>query len=451
MTLLLKFGGTSVADAAHIREVGRIVNGCVARRPVVVASAHAGVTDLLDRLAHDAVKGRADLDPIAERHRTVLRDLGLSTEPIEPLLAELEAVLRGVALVRELSPRTLDLVHSFGERLSVRAVAAHLRSAGIEAMAIDAFDAGLVTDANCGRARPLPEAEKEIARALAKAEGVPVITGYIGKDLSGHITTLGRNGSDYSAAIFGNALDAEEIQIWTDVDGVMTADPRVVPEARSIPVMTYEEAGELAYYGGKVLHPATIQPAVAKNIPVRVLNTKRPASAGTLIARTAPEPAPAVTSITSRRGVAVVNVISTRMLGQSGFMAKLFEEFGRREIVIDHVATSEVSVTLTVDARTDLDGAAKALAPIAEVSVARGKATVSIVGRGMRRHGDVVPRALQTLHAARIHPELITQSAMRLSLSTVMDEDQAHAAVRALHAELFPAVQSQRIAGAAGA
>ena len=433
----MKFGGTSVADAAHIREVARIVGERLQRRPVVVASAHAGVTDHLDRLAREALSGKGDLAPLAEKHRAILRDLAISSDSIEPLLRELEAVLRGVSLVRELSPRTLDLIHSFGERLSVRTIAAHFRNVGIDATAVDAFDVGLVTDANCGRARPLPEAAAEIARRFAKMSGVPVVTGYIGKDSSGHVTTLGRNGSDFSAAIFGNALDAEEIQIWTDVDGVLTADPRVVPEARSLPIMTYEEAGELAYYGGKVLHPATIQPAVAKSIPVRVLNTKKPQSAGTLIVHQVSDRAPAVTSITSRRNVAILNVISTRMLGQSGFMARLFEEFGRREIVIDHIATSEVSVTLTTDARADLEAVARALAPIAEVTVERAKATVSIVGRGMREHGEVVPRALATLHEARIDPELITQSAMRLSLSIVVEEDQAAPAVRILHSEFF--------------
>jgi aspartate kinase len=434
-----------------LREVARIVAARLASKPVLVVSAHAGVTDHLDRLAREAVVGKANTTEIAERHRAVFRELGLATDPIEPLLAELDAILKGVSLVRELSPRTLDLVHSFGERLSVRALAAHMKNCGIEATAVDAPDAGLVTDANSGRARPLPQAERDILSRIGKIPGVPVITGYIGKDLSGHLTTLGRNGSDYSAAIFGNALSAEEIQIWTDVDGVMTADPRVVADARSIPVMSYEEAGELAYYGGKVLHPATIQPAVAKNIPVRVLNTKRPQSAGTLIVRNVDHAAPPVTSITSRRNVAILNVVSTRMLGQSGFMAKLFEEFGRREIAIDHIATSEVSVTLTTDMRADLEGVARALAPIAEVTLAKSKATVSIVGRGMREHGEVVPRALSTLHATGIDPKLITQSAMRLSLSIVVEEHEAPTSVRALHAEFFQPAETQQNATASAA
>lgn len=433
----MKFGGTSVADAIHIREVARIVRERLDRKPVVVASAHTGVTDQLDQLARAAIAGKADIGPLAERHAQVLRDLGLDPGIQSELLAELETLLRGVALVRELSARTLDMVHSFGERLSVRTVAAHFCSVGMPAVAIDAFDAGLVTDSNYGRSRPLPEAEKKINDAIARVAGVPVITGYIGKDVNGHITTLGRNGSDYSAAIFGNALNVEEIQIWTDVDGVMTADPRVVPVASSIPEMTYEEAAELAYYGGKVLHPATIQPAVAKNIPVRVLNTKRSTSPGTLIERTVPGRPKAVTSITSRRGVAMLNVLSTRMLGQSGFMARLFEEFGRREIAIDHIATSEVSVTLTTDARADLEQVQRALKDIADVEVQRGKATVSIVGRGMRSHPEVVSDALATLHRAGITPQLITQSALRSSLSLLLEEAEAAPAVRALHRTLF--------------
>ncbi|MBI3819264.1 MAG: aspartate kinase [Planctomycetes bacterium] len=434
---MMKFGGTSVADAEHIREVARIVRERLARKPVVIVSAHAGVTDQLDQIGRDAVLGHADAAPLAERHAKLLHDLGLDPSLLAPLLHEIETLLKGIELVRELSARTRDMVHSFGERLSVRTVAAHFCSVGIPAVAIDAFDAGLITDSNYGRARPLPEAEKKIYETLRNIPGVPVITGYIGKDLNGHITTLGRNGSDYSGAIFGNALNVEEIQIWTDVDGVMTADPRVVPLAQSIPEMTYEEAGELAYYGGKVLHPATIQPAVAKKIPVRVLNTKKPVSPGTLIEQRVPGDALPVTSITSRRGVAMLNVISTRMLGQSGFMARLFDEFGKREIVIDHIATSEVSVTLTTDAHSDLESIERALKEIADLEVERGKATVSIVGRGMRSHPEVVSKALLTLHQAGIAPQLITQSALRSSLSLLVEESQASAAVRALHQSFF--------------
>lgn len=439
VTIVLKFGGTSVADAAHIREVARIVRARLDRKPAIVVSAHSGVTDQLDRMAREAVSGNVSVEPLAERHFTVLRELGLSTEIAKPLLEQLDALLRGIALVRELSPRTLDHVHSFGERLSCRTVAAHFCDVGIDAFAIDAFDAGLTTDSNYGRARPLPEAEQQIAKALKPRKGVAVITGYIGRDSEGYVTTLGRNGSDYSGAIFGNALDAEEIQIWTDVDGVMTADPRVVPQARSIPVMTYEEAGELAYYGGKVLHPATIQPAVAKTIPVRVLNTRRPESQGTLIVQSvAEEPAP-VTSITSRRGVALMNVQSMRMLDQSGFMARLFDTFGRHEIVIDHIATSEVSVTLSTFGNADLEPVARELSSIAEVTVERNKSAVSIVGRGMRQHGDVVHRALATLHGEKIDPQLITRSALRTSLSLILEESEATPAVRALHREFFKA------------
>jgi len=437
VTIVMKFGGTSLADAGRIREVARIVSEAAARSPVVVVSAHAGVTDLLDHLAREAAAGRAESRAIAELHVKVLRDLGLPEDIARPLLAELDELLHGVSLVRELSPRTLDHVLSFGERLSARTVAAHFRAAGLDATAIDAFDAGVLTDSNYGRARPTPDSAREIAQRIAAVRGVPVVTGYIGRDPRGHITTLGRNGSDYSAAIFGHAIGAAEIQIWTDVDGVMTADPRVVPDAQRIPAMTYEEAAELAYYGGKVLHPATIQPAVAKEIPVRVLNTHRPDSGGTLIARAVPGAVAPVTSITSRRGVAMLNVVSTRMLGQVGFMARLFEVLARHEIVVDHVATSEVSVTLTSDAASDLDAAARELEPIAEARLERGKATVSIVGRGMRTHGEVVPRALATLHDAGIDPQLITQSALRTSVSLVLEEPEAARAVRALHSRLI--------------
>jgi aspartate kinase len=256
--IVLKFGGTSVGGPEPIRRLGEIVRRCLPEKPVVVVSAMSGVTNRLFRISDLAILGTSwqeELSGLREHHRSTLRDLGLETALLDPLFGELEGLIRGIALIRECTLRTKDYLVSFGERFSVRMVAAHLRGIGLEAAALDSFDAGLVTDGRFGGARPLSDVDARIRSALSKASGVPVITGYIGKDEAGNITTLGRGGSDYSASIFGAALDAKEIQIWTDVDGVMTADPRIVKGARFIPKMSFAEASELAFYGAKVLHP----------------------------------------------------------------------------------------------------------------------------------------------------------------------------------------------------
>lgn len=435
--IVMKFGGTSVGDAAHIRVVEGIVRRYLLRNPVLVISAHGGVTNLLDETARKAVRGNYSVEALRERHLGILRDLGLPQDLHEPFFKELDDLLRGISLVGELTPRSLDYVLSFGERMSVRTVAAHFQRSGVPATALDAFDAGLVTDSNFGRARPLPESAADIQRRVAAVTGLPVLTGYIAKDLRGNVTTLGRNGSDYSAAIFGNALGAEEIQVWTDVDGILTADPRIVPEARPLPEISFDEASELAYYGGKVLHPATLLPAVAKNIPVRVLNTRNPSSPGTVILK---EPKPSVSpvrSIVYKREVFLINVSSTRMLGQPGFMAKLFAVFDRHEIVIDMIATTEVSVSMTADSSRNLEEAVRELRSFAEVSVESGRAIVCLVGHGIQKAIDVPGRVFGTLAKEGIRVQMISQGALRVNVGFIVGNDEVAPAVKALHRAFF--------------
>ena len=435
--IVMKFGGTSLADAAHIRVVEGIVRRHLPRKPALVVSAHGGVTNLLDELARKAVRGSYSLDALRGRHVSILRELGLPGDLHEPFFTELDDLLRGISLVGELTPRSLDYVLSFGERMSVRAVAAHFEKAGIPATPLDAFDAGLVTDSNFGRARPLPESAGEIKRRIGEVRGLAVITGYIAKDLRGNITTLGRNGSDFSGAIFGNALDAEEIQIWTDVDGVLTADPRIVPEAQPLPEISFDEASELAYYGGKVLHPATLLPAVAKNIPVRVLNTKNPSSPGTVILKEAKPSSSPVRSVVYKREVHLINVSSTRMLGQPGFMAKLFAVFDRHEIVIDMIATTEVSVSMTTDSSRNLEEAIRELRSFADVTAESGRAIVCLVGHGIQKAIDVPGRVFATLAEEGIRVQMISQGALRVNVGFIVNNDEVAPAVKALHRTFF--------------
>ena len=437
--IVLKFGGTSVKDAARMRAVGELVRGCLDRRPLLVLSAMGGVTDAL--LALGRQPDLEGVEALAARHRETLSELGVEADDagLEPLLSDLTDHVRGIALLGEISPRSRDLLSSYGERLSVRVFAAYLRLAGIPATAVDAWELGLVSDGRFGAARILPPDREEVARRLAAIEGVPVVTGFITRSGSGEITTFGRGGSDYSAAAIGEAIGAEEIQIWTDVDGVLSADPRVVPGARLIPELTFEEASEVAYYGAKVLHPATIQPAVEDEIPVRVLNTYRPESPGTLIlARSSGEHADdgLAKAIVHKRDVSVVNITSTRMLAQHGFLARIFDAFARHEVVVDMVATSEVSVSVTC-AQAELSALLAELRAFATVTVEGDAAMVALVGRNFRDAVGVGGQVFGALADAGIPVRMISQGATKINVTFVVADGDVEAAVQALHRELI--------------
>jgi len=452
--IVQKFGGTSVGGADPIRRLGRIVAASLAREPLVVVSAVGGVTNrlfLAGELACAGGEWKPELEALAAQHRALVTELGIEAAPIEKLLAELSDLVRGIALIRELTPRTQDQLASFGERLSARIVAAHLAREGLAARALDAWEAGLVTDGRFGCARPLPTCEGSIRAALGGARGVPVITGYVAQDAQGSITTLGRGGSDFSAAIFGAALGAEEIQIWTDVDGVMSADPRIVPEARFVPTLSFAEAAELAFFGAKVLHPATMVPAIAKGIPIRVLNSFRPEFAGTTVV---PRLAPAersVKSITSKERIAVVNIVAAPMLLQYGFLERIADVFARHEIVVDMIATSEVSVALTTDSSARLDPVCNELARFSEVSVAREVALVSIVGEELQDSLRVPREVLEVLDLLAVRVEMISYGATRNNLSLVVPRERVREAVHALHTRLFVELRAARAAASSRA
>lgn len=435
--IVLKFGGTSLKNAEKIEQVKQIISQSLPRHPVVVVSAHSGVTDQLIELAHNALENRLSIQPIQQKHHQLLHNLHLPTTLIEDLLTELQDLLRGIQLVKELTPRTLDYVMSFGERMSSRIVAAYLSNNGIDAIPICSYEMGLLTDSNFGRAQPLPQAFENIASFLKKVSKLPVITGFLGKNLQNEITTLGRSGSDFSASIIGSAINAEEIQIWTDVNGIMSADPRVVPHAVSIEEMSFEEASELAYYGAKVIHPSTMLPAMEKNIPVRILNTYNPTHPGTLVKKHSAPSKNIAKAIASKRNILLINLVSTHMLQQYGFMAKVFEVFARHKIVLDMIATSEISVSITIDSPKNLDKAISELQQYADVHVSEGKAILCIVGEGIREHSGVAAKTFSTLANENIHVEMISQGATKINLSLLVDNDHVSKAVQALHKEFF--------------
>ncbi len=437
--IVMKFGGTSVGSAANIRKVLGLVRQSLARRPVVVASAFRGVTDMLLDLARRAVTEDVRLDALERRHADVIADLGLPEGFLEEEMEELRDLLRGIRLVKELTPRSLDFVGSFGERMSVKVIAEFFRRSGLPAVALDAGEIGLLTDSRFTRARPIAEAYEEIPRRFdwKGSREVPVVTGFIGRDRDGNVTTLGRNGSDYSASIVGAALGAEEIQIWTDVDGVMTADPRVVPDAALIAEMSFEEASEVAYYGAKVLHPATILPAVRNNIPVRVCNTGNPDCPGTLILKETKASKGPVRALAAKSGITLINIVSSRMLAQHGFLAKVFEIFGRHEIVIDVIATSEVSISVTTDTPSHLHDAVTELQQFSDVTVEGDRAILCVVGKGMKGSVGVAARVFQALAGERINVEMISMAAAQINISMLVGAGETDHAVRALHRTFF--------------
>jgi len=437
--IVMKFGGTSVGTPAYVRRVGELVRTAKEREPVlVVVSAHAGVTDLLIELAERARDGSAEIEPFAARHQEMLRALDLPADLLDAELRQARTLLTGVALLRELTPRSRDHLLSYGERMSARVVAAHLRGAGTAARAVDGWDAGVLTDDRFGAARPLPGLPGRVCAAFADGfDPVPVVTGFIGKTERGEVTTLGRGGSDYSAALFGAALTAREIQIWTDVDGVMTTDPRLVPDARVVERVSYAEAAELAFFGAKVLHPETMQPAIESDVPLRVRNTRNPAAPGTRVERQQSTSREVVKAIALRRGVRVVNVQSNRMLGAHGFIRQLGEVFDRHRVAIDMMATSEVSVSLTVGPEADLAPVLRDLGAFSEATVLSGLAILCVVGDGLRETPGLAGRVFRSLGDASVNVVMVSQGASRRNLGIVVRDEDAKRAVQTLHAAFF--------------
>lgn len=438
--LVMKFGGSSVADARQIHKVSEIVGARRDRRPVVVASAHKGMTDLLINAARAAARGEADVAPIVERQRSVLRGVGADEWMLDHYFREIEDLLRGISLVREVSPRVLDYIAGFGERLSVRAIAFYFLRQGIRAEAHDAFDLGFITDDNFGSARPIKGYEalmKEKFAANVPEGTIPIITGFIGKTRSGEITTVGRNGSDYSATVIAAGIGAEECEIWTDTDGVMTTDPNLVPAAINIPRMSFAEASELAYYGGRVLHPSTLLPAVEKNIPVRVLNTNRPEHPGTVITESGGAAIGPITSIAYKTHQSVITVDSTKMLGQPGFLAKVFEVLGRARVDVDMISTSEVTVSMTVSGNAPLGEVVPELEQHGRVTVARDRSIICVVGRELRQKPGLAAKVFVALAAAEINVEMISHGANNINLSLLVEDGDVKRAVPAIHSALF--------------
>jgi aspartate kinase len=459
--VVMKFGGTSVADQTAIERLISIVRaqrqadaqeeGGDARGPIVVVSALSKVTDRLLGIAANAGAGdvdgaRTNLRELRERHNTVsnvIKDPALRNEVVDFLgreFDELERVVQALGVLQEVSPRWLDAIAATGEILSSRIVAAALASHGLRAPWIDARRT-VVTDGEHTAAAPLfPETTSSLMinvdPPLATGR-IPVLGGFVGATREGVTTTLGRGGSDYSAAIVGACLGAGEIQIWTDVDGMLTADPRIVPDPYVVPHLSFAEASELAYFGAKVLHPATIQPAVARNIPVRILNSHRPHARGTLITGERPPASRPLTAIASKKDVSVVSITSTRMLMAHGFLRRLFEVFERWKTAVDVVTTSEVTVSVTIDDRRRLPAILDALSEFAEVEAQHEMAIVCVVGEGLKSDPALIGQVLQSVGDVQIR--LLSQAGSRRNVTFVIREADLSIALGQLHGKFFAA------------
>jgi aspartate kinase len=450
--VVMKFGGTSVEDPAAINRTASIVAGRVAagNKPVVVVSAMARVTDQLLRAAAAAASGdRTGALAISSRLRARHRDTaaalikipadcsGLCNE-IEQNFDSLDEILRGLAAILELTPRISDLVVSYGERISSRVIAAAFAERSINAVHVDARDV-MITDSLFQKATPIDALiEKRCAerlRPLLNEGKVPVLGGFIASNEAGITTTLGRGGSDFTGALLGGALAADAIEIWTDVDGIMTSDPRVCSDALRVKVISFEEAAELAYFGAKVLHPATILPAVKKNIPVLVLNSKNPSNEGTRIVSIAPHCSSPFKSIAVKKKLSIIDVVASRMLMTHGYLRAIFEIFDKHQCPVDMVSTSEVSVSLTVDSNEKLPLVAADLEALADVKYEGKKALVCLVGEDIRGQNGM---AAQVFSAIRhINVRMISQGASEINMSFMIDEEDADEAVRSLHAAFF--------------
>lgn len=444
--VISKFGGTSVGDAEAIGRLIRHVSAGRARGAVVVVvSALSGVTDRLLQLATAAARGeeanvRDGLAQLRARHADVARQVAPGDEQLNEAiaseLAALATLLDAVRTLEDASTRTRDAVASYGELLSSRIIEAAASTAGLPAAWVDARQV-LVTDDTFGSALPrLDETAAAASRLIGAALGrgeVPIVGGYVGATEDGVTTTLGRGGSDYSAAILGAALDASEIQIWTDVDGMMTADPRIVGSTHVVPRLSFDEASELAYFGAKVLHPSTILPAVAKNIPVRILNSRRFDGTGTLITAASAASAP-LTALACKRHVTVIDITSTRMLMAHGFLRRVFEVFERYRTPIDVVTTSEVSISVTIDDDRHLDAITSDLSGFAEVRVERDMAILCAVGDGLQREPRLASRILGSLEPFPLR--MVSQAASRRNVTVVLHEAAVASAMAHLH-EIF--------------
>ena len=441
----MKFGGTSVGTADRIILACSLVKDNLDRQPVIVVSAHNSskyrMTNTLISSAQRALDGNPDSFEIRQLQEGFCTDLGLSNSLVESMLDEVDAILKGISLVREISKRTMDLLLSFGERMSSRIFTEVLRQRfDVDAVCIPSYELGFRTDSNFGNASFDKDSAGDIKDKVSSVKNDAIVTtGFIGMDHKGDITTLGRGGSDLTATILGAVLNVDEVQIWTDVDGVMTADPGIVKNAKLVPELTFQEAAELAWYGSQVLHPLSMLPAIENNIPVRVLNTYNPDQPGTKICAQLDNPQELVKSVAFMKNITLITITAPQMLGAHGFLERTFGIFAKYKMDIHMIATAEISFSLTIPGGDDenLELAAGELRQFAEVEIEKNKAVVCVIGEQMYGTIGVGARILGAVGNAGVEIRMISMEAHEYNVSLLVDEDDVETAVKALHAEFF--------------
>ncbi|XP_020107398.1 aspartokinase 2, chloroplastic-like isoform X2 [Ananas comosus] len=489
LTVVMKFGGSSVASADRMKEVANLILNFPEERPVVVLSAMGKTTNNLLMAGEKAVSCGvsnvaeiAELSIIRELHNrcvfvnsfslynsllavdlllnvtwfcfvtmfSTVDELGIDRSTIAALLDELEQLLKGIAMMKEMTLRTRDYLVSFGECMSTRIFAAYLNKIGIKARQYDAFDIGFITTDDFTNADILEATYPAVAKRLHEDwindPAIPIVTGFLGKGWkSCAVTTLGRGGSDLTATTIGKALGLQEIQVWKDVDGVLTCDPKICPQAEPVPHLTFEEAAELAYFGAQVLHPQSMRPAREGDIPVRVKNSYNPKAPGTVITKTRDMRKAVLTSIVLKSNITMLDIVSTRMLGQFGFLAKVFSIFEDLGISVDCVATSEVSISLTLDPskiwsreliQQELDHLVEELEKIAVVHLLQQRSIISLIGN-VQRSSLILEKAFSVLRSNGVNVQMISQGASKVNISLVVHDSEAKQCVRALHSAFF--------------
>mmetsp|Transcript_2884 Transcript_2884/g.4399 ORF Transcript_2884/g.4399 Transcript_2884/m.4399 type:complete len:524 (-) Transcript_2884:569-2140(-) len=448
MDVTMKFGGSSLADADRIHHVTALIKDQIAagyRPRAVICSAMGKTTNSLLSAGDFALEGRVNIDAIRTLHNNALDEFdcneGVRNE-VTALLNECEDMLNGVRMIQELSPKSLDQLVSYGERCSVRIVAARLNQIGVPAQAFDSWDVGMLTDSNFGDAKLLAESEDAIRNAFQNKIDpgvVAVVTGFIGQDPNGKITTLGRGGSDLTATAIGAACQLDEIQVWKDVDGILSADPRLVKTAVPVEDVSYEEASELAYFGAQVLHPIAMQPAMKYDVPVRVKNSYNPSAKGTVIKKRV-GPAPRlVTAITCKRGIQLLDIESTQMLGAYGFLSQVFRDLEKNRLSVDVLASSEVSVSLTFDKAQKDENIEKAVSKLSEYAIVKVKDDRAILTliTDVERSSEVLATAFRVFSMFNIKVEMMSQGASKVNISFVVKNEQIDEAITNLHKCFF--------------
>uniref|UniRef100_A0A0E0KLK6 Aspartokinase n=1 Tax=Oryza punctata TaxID=4537 RepID=A0A0E0KLK6_ORYPU len=456
-TVAMKFGGSSVASAERMREVADLILSFPEETPIVVLSAMGKTTNNLLLAGEKAVSCGApkaseipELAVIKELHVRTIDELGLDRSIVSGLLEELEQLLKGVAMMKELTPRTRDYLVSFGECMSTRIFAAYLNKLGKKARQYDAFDIGFITTDDFTNADILEATYPAVAKRLQgdwiEDPAIPIVTGFLGKGWkSCAVTTLGRGGSDLTATTIGKALGLREIQVWKDVDGVLTCDPNICANAIPVPYLTFEEAAELAYFGAQVLHPQSMRPAKEGGIPVRVKNSYNRRAPGTVITKTRDLSKSILTSIVLKSNITMLDIVSTRMLGQYGFLAKVFSIFEDLGISVDCVATSEVSISLTLDPsklwcreliQQELDHVVEELEKIAVVHLLQHRSIISLIGN-VQRSSLILEKAFNVLRRNGVNVQMISQGASKVNISLVVHDSEAKQCIQALHSAFF--------------